>query len=86
MDNAEQLLVIILASVLTVFLLLAIVALIKVIQVLSHLKRITEKAERLTDTAEAVGEFFSKTAGPVALGKLIANITDTVFKRNQSKK
>lgn len=86
MGNAEQILVIILASALAVFLILAIVAAIKFIQILNHLKRISQKAEKLANTAETVGEFFKYTAGPAAIGKLLSNVHDAVFKRGKKAK
>lgn len=80
LGNAAQILVVILAGFLALFLLLSIVIAIKIIQVLNHLKSISQKAERLADTAESVGEFFKYTAGPAAIGKLFANVVDTVLK------
>lgn len=85
MENAEQILVVILASALAVFLLLAIIATVKIIQILNHLKAIAEKAEQVADKAEAVGEFFAKTAGPSAIVKLFANVVDA-FKQKKSRK
>lgn len=85
MENAEQILVVILASALALFLILAIIATVKIIQILNHLKSITEKAEQIADKAEAVSEFFAKTAGPSALVKLFANVVDA-FRRGKSKK
>ncbi|HUP26292.1 MAG TPA: hypothetical protein VM124_01435 [Candidatus Limnocylindrales bacterium] len=84
MENAQQILVIILGVMLALFLLLGIFALTKIIQLLDHLKRISEKAEKLADTAENIGEFFKYTAGPAAIGKLFANITSVVLKRKKS--
>lgn len=83
MGNAEETLVIILSTALGVFLLLAIVATVKFIQILNHLKSISEKAEKLANTAESVGEFFKYTAGPAALGKLLSNISEVVFKQRK---
>ncbi len=83
MDQAVRVLIIILASVLTLFLLLAIIAIIKLIQVLQSLKRIVAQAEKIADSAEAVGEFFKRSKGPLALGKFIANIAETVMHRKQ---
>lgn len=85
MRDAEQILVIILASTLAVFILLAVIATFKIIQVLNHLKAISEKAEKLANTAENVGEFFKYTAGPAAIAKLVANISAAVFKHNKTK-
>jgi hypothetical protein len=86
MNTAEQVLVIMLASALAVFLVLGIVVLVKVVQILNHVRAITEKAEHIAEQAEAVGAFFQKTAGPVALGKLISNITDHLFQAKDAKK
>ena len=82
MEGAAGTLVIILSVTLAIFLLVAIVALVKIIQILNHLKSISEKAEKLADTAESVGEFFKYSAGPVAIGRLISNIADSVFKKH----
>lgn len=86
MGNAEQILLVILAGSLALFLLLAIIATVKIIQVLNHLKAISEKAEKLANTAETVGEFFKYSAGPVAFGRLFANIADAVFKHHKKSK
>jgi len=87
MGNSEQVLVVILSSFLALFLLLGILALVKVIQILNHLKSISQKAEKLADTAESIGEFFRDTAGPTAIAKLLANITEAVFnKHNKTRK
>ncbi len=84
MENTQQILVIVLASMLAIFLALGIVALTKLIQLLDHLKRISEKAEKLANTAETVGEFFKYTAGPAAIGKLLANISNVIHKRKKA--
>lgn len=86
MENAETILVVVLASFLALFLLLAIIATVKAIQVLNHLKHISEKADSLADKAEVVGNFISHAAGPVAIGNLIANISEMVFKNKSKRK
>lgn len=85
MSDSATILVIILSSFLAIFILLAIIATYKFIQVLEHLKHISEKAEKIADSAEHVGEFFRHTAGPVAIAKLLANLTETVFNRSKRK-
>ncbi len=79
MDKASEILVIIVSSVLVIFLLISIVALVKLVQILSTLKRIMKKAEKVADSAEAIGSFFQKTATPIALTRIIQNITSSVF-------
>ncbi|MEK7602877.1 MAG: hypothetical protein AAB459_01355 [Patescibacteria group bacterium] len=86
MNSTEQILVIILASALAAFLIIGIVALIKFIQILNHINKITEKAEHLAEQAEAVGSFFQKTAGPIAIGKLLGNIAEHIFGGRESKR
>lgn len=78
MDTAFKVLVIIVSSVLSLFLIVLIVAMVKVIQLVQSLKRISYKAEKIADSAEAVGDFFRKTAGPVAVGKFVSNIVESV--------
>lgn len=86
MENAAEILVIVLASFLALFLLLAIVAAVKIIQLLRYFKRIAEKAELIADKAETAASFFSKAAGPAVIGNLIANITEAVTKRSKKKR
>lgn len=81
--TAAQTLVIILSAFLALFLLLSVIAIVKIIQVLNHLKAISEKAEKLASSAESIGEFFKYTAGPAAIGKLLANLTDAVLKHRK---
>lgn len=84
MDNAEQILVIMLSSFLAIFLITGILVLIKLWQILKNIKYITEKAEQIADRAELVSEFFSNTAKPAAYVTLLGNIVNT-FKGKQSK-
>jgi hypothetical protein len=86
MENAETILVVVLASFLALFLLLAIIATIKIIQVMNHLKHISQKAEALADKAEAVSDFISHAAAPVAIGNFLANLSEIVFKNKSKKK
>lgn len=86
MENAETILVVILASFLAIFLLLAIVVAIKTIQILNRLKSISEKAETIADKAEAASEFISKAASPAIIGNLIANLADAVSRHKSKKK
>lgn len=81
--DAERVLIIILASTLSAFLLVAIVAIIKIIQILNHLKTITEKAQNMVNTAENIGQFFKHSTGAAALGNLVANVTDAIKDRKK---
>ncbi len=86
MEGAEPILVIILSSFLALFLLLAIIATYKFIQIMSSLKRITEKAEHIADQAESISDIFVKTSGPLAVGKLLTHLAESVFNKSKSKK
>jgi hypothetical protein len=86
MENAEEILVIVLASFLALFLLLAIVATIKIIQLMNRLNNIGERAEAIADKAETAANFISKAAGPAMIGNLLANIADAVSSKKSKKK
>lgn len=80
MNTAENILVIVLASALAIFLLLAVVAAVQIIRLLKTINKITDKAERVIETAENVGEVFKNAAGPLALARVVGNIIDAVHK------
>ena len=80
MNNAEQILVIIVSSVLTVLLILLIVGAVYVIKVMRQLKRITARAEQVADSVESAADMFSRSAGPIGLIKLIASIVEQAGK------
>lgn len=86
MENPEQILIIVLAVTLSLFLIVAIVATVKIIQILNQLKAITEKAHKLADNAESIGEMFKNNAGPIALAKLVVNLSHAVFSRRKKSK
>lgn len=86
-------LVIILSTMLALFLLLSIILLARLIQISSKIKRITDQAEQAVDKVEEIASFFEKTATPIALMKLVANISekfsktaDKINKRKKGKK
>lgn len=82
--EAQEILVVILSSFLALFLLLGIILLVLCIKIANHIKHISERAEQIADKAEDVADFFSKAATPMALGKLISNISD-VFRKKRGK-
>jgi hypothetical protein len=47
------------------------------------LKRIAYKAEKVAESADAIGTFFKRTASPIALGRFITNIIDAVKNHNK---
>lgn len=80
-----EILIIILSVVLTVLLISLIVAMYFLIKVLRSLQSITAKADHVASNIDDVSTFFRNTAGPVALGKLIANIYENVRKGGSKK-
>jgi hypothetical protein len=66
------------------FLTISIFLVVKCIQVVNHIKKISEHAEQVADRADHISDFFAKTATPVAIAKLIANLSD-VFQKKRSK-
>lgn len=84
MNTSEEVLVVILAAALAVNLVLGFIVLIKLIQIINHVKKLVAKAEALTDKAEVVSSFFRKTAVPVAIGRLLANISDHLRSKKRS--
>jgi len=84
MNGAEQFLVILLSSFLAIFLLLGIITLSLVIKLLKQIRQITEHAENIAERAEAVTNMVGKAAGPMAIGKLLIGIIESV--RGQSSK
>lgn len=86
MNTSEDILVIFLSTALAVFLLVGIIAVVKIIQILNHVKSIIEKADRLAEKAEEVGEFFQKAAGPATVAKLIGNIVESFREKRRSKR
>jgi hypothetical protein len=85
MDSSLTILVIILSSFLALFLFFSLLIAYKTIQILNHLKSITDRAEKIIDTAEHVGDVFKHSAGPIALAKFIAGIAEQVFKKDNKK-
>lgn len=86
MDTAITVLIIILSSFLALFLLLGILIAYKTIQIVNHVRSITDRAEKIIDSAEHVGDVFRRSAGPLALAKLIAGIAEQVFKSDKKGK
>lgn len=78
LNTAQQILVVVLASALAIFIILSIVIAILVIRLLQTLRMVADKAEHLVESAEAVGDVFKRMAGPVGIWKFIRSIADMV--------
>lgn len=80
MHEAESILVIIVSTALTLFLLLAIIVLVLIARVLFTIKRIVEHADRVIETAGEAAGMLKNVSGPLALFKLLRNIIRTFEK------
>lgn len=83
LNNTSAYLLIILSGVLILFIVAGIIAIFKFISVLNSMKRLADKAEKIAASAEAVGEFLVKSTGPLALGKMLGNVTDFIKHRKK---
>lgn len=86
MTTAANILLIIVSSVLSLFLLILIVTLVKLYAILRNVHRLIQKAEQLTDSAEAVGNFFRAARGPVTLGKFVGHMAAAANRHGHSRK
>ncbi len=80
MHEAESILVIIVSSVLTLFLVVSIVVLILIAKLINSIKHVVERAESVVETASEAAEMMRNASGPLALFKVINNIIKAVEK------
>lgn len=85
MNTAEQILVVILASALAVFLVLAIIIAVQVIRLMKTLQAISLKAQEFVDSAEATAEMVKSAVGQLSLLRFVQNIWGLVHKSNKKK-
>ena len=85
-DTNIDLLIAILSVGMAIVLCMLIVVLYFVIKILNSVKSVTDKAERIAHNVDTASQFFKKTAGPAALGKLISNIFETMREKEAKKK
>lgn len=86
MQDAESILVIILAVVLTIFLIVAIAIGIITIKLMRSLRNVVDKAESVVDTASEAAEILRNQSGKLALFRLISSIVSTVNKKDEKGK
>lgn len=85
MDTAAEVLLIVVSSILSVFLILLIVALSYGISIMRRAKKIVDRAENVADSVEAAASAFEKTATPLAVFKFISKIV-THSKKSKKEK
>jgi hypothetical protein len=86
MNTAEQIILLILAGALALFLIFAIVAIVMVIKLVKTLREIALKADRIVDSAETVTELFRKASGPMTVLHFVRGVADAVTKHKESRK
>jgi uncharacterized protein YoxC len=86
METASLVLLIVVSSALTLFLIALIVAIVYFIGVLKQVKRITTQAESAVDSIEAAAASIQRTASPLAVIKLIGNIVSQASKLNNKRR
>jgi len=85
MDTAAEVLLIVVSSVLSIFLIVGIVALVYVVKILKQIKLITDRAENVAESMESAPDTFKKTATPIAILKLVGNIVDQASRVRKKK-
>jgi hypothetical protein len=83
MEHAQEILVIIVSSLLSLFLIFGIIVLVLAIKLVRAVRKVVGKAEHDIDSAEAATEVIKNASGPLAVLKLIRNIVKTVEKRRK---
>lgn len=86
MENANEILVIILSSFLALFLLLGIILTVILIKLTKSISRVVEKAEGAVGNVEAAAAMFKNAAGPMAAGKFLMNIAELFTNNKKGKK
>lgn len=83
MNTAEQILVIVLATALAIFLVLAIVIATQVVRLLKVLREISEKAQEFVNSAESTAEMFKSTVGKLTVLRFAHSVIDMVTKHKK---
>ncbi|HEY5805774.1 MAG TPA: hypothetical protein VIS56_00110 [Candidatus Saccharimonadales bacterium] len=83
MNTVEQILVIILASALAVFLVLAIVIASQIIRLMKTLQNVADKAQEFVDSAEKTAELVKSAVGQLSVVHFFQNILEMIQKRTK---
>lgn len=85
LTTVQQILLIILAAALAIFLIVGIAISIMIFRLLKTLDQIAEKAEKVVESAEAVGDVFRRAAGPLGFLRFLQSILEAVSKHKTNK-
>lgn len=83
MNTTEQIILLILAVTLAIFLVTAITALVYIIRLVKSLQIIAAKAEQLVDSAESVGAMVKQTVGRLSLLRFVKSVVDLVHSKDK---
>jgi len=85
MSTVEQIILVILAAALAVFLIVAIVVAVYTIQLVKTLQHIALKAESLVDSAESVSALVKQAVGHLSLLRFVRSVVDLVHSKSKVK-
>jgi hypothetical protein len=74
MEHAQEILVIVISSLLGLVLLVSLVVLVLVIRLVKTVRRVVGKAEQFIESAEAATDVLKNAGGPLAVLKIVRNI------------
>lgn len=86
MNTAEQILVLILATALAVFLILAIIIAIQIIKFIKALNVIAVKAQEFVDSAEKTADLVKSAVGQLSILRFVQNIVDMMHKKSKKER
>lgn len=84
LSTVQQIILIILAATLALLLVLAITVAVMVIKLIKTLRLIADKAEKVVESAEAVGTIFKKAAAPAGVFHFVQGIVDMAIKHKKN--
>jgi sensor histidine kinase YesM len=84
--ESYEFLVSMLSVVLIVLLVIILVAVIYFIRILKRINEISVKASNVMNSVEVAGKVFEKSAAPVAISRIVANIVESVQSKKKGKK
>lgn len=83
LSTVQQIILIILASALAIFLILSIAIAVLVMRLLKTLRSIANKAEKVVESAETVGEVFKKAAAPASIFNFVRGVINMAAKHKK---
>lgn len=83
MTTTQEVLIIVLTVLLSVFFILCIALVVGLLQLLASVKRVAAKAEDVVDSVESAAEVLKDTQGRLAFFKLVGNIIKLTQKGNK---